>query len=96
MPFVPLGMVTEVPSVQVTTAPPSIVVTEQEVPFVPFVPGCPAAPLLLEQPAVRSAASAAKGTDASAQLSFDMNHLVFLFLTIAGLDRLALMAASAC
>jgi hypothetical protein len=105
IPLVPLGIVTEVPSVQVTTAPPSIAETEQEL---PLVPGCPAAPLLPEQPAARSAASAAKETDACTRLTFDMKHLVFprsvagtklLFRIISLVLRVAMivvMAASAC
>jgi hypothetical protein len=94
-----------VPSVQVMTAPPSVAVTEQEV---PLVPGCPDPPLLPEQPAARTAASAAKGTDARTRMTFDIDHLVFrrptggtklLFLMIAVFILVAIievMAASAC
>jgi hypothetical protein len=94
-----LGTVTVVPSVQVTTAPPSVAVTEQEV---PFVPGCPAAPLPPEHPARRSTAKAAKGTDARTRLSFDMTHLVFrrpvpgtmlLCQLIAVMNMMGVMAA---
>src|SRR5438045_4104978 len=74
IPLLPLGTDTEVPSVQLMTAPPSVAVTVQEV---PADPGCPPAPLLPEQPARRSAASAAKGTDARIRMTLDMNHLVF-------------------
>src|SRR5437763_5476418 len=69
MPFVPPGTATVVPSVHWMTAPPSVLLTEQEV---PFVPDCPAAPLLPEQPARSAMVSAAPEQSACDRLAFLM------------------------
>src|SRR4051794_9908304 len=84
MPLVPLGTGTIVPSVQRMTAPPSIVLTEQEV---PFVPACPGEPLPPEQPAMSAMASAAPEQSACDRLAFLMTSPRVLRLVSAGRAR---------